>query len=123
MFKPTRIFIAAAAVSIGLAGQALAHAHLKSAVPAIGGTIAAAPTEITLTFSEALNLKFSGATITDTSGKTVPAGAAKLAGDGDTGLVVPLSSPLPAGTYGVKWHVLSEDGHKTDGSYSFTVKP
>jgi methionine-rich copper-binding protein CopC len=28
---------------------------------------------------------------------------------------------LPPGTYKVRWHVLSVDTHKTEGSYSFTV--
>jgi methionine-rich copper-binding protein CopC len=38
-------------------------------------------------------------------------------------LTVPLQSALPPGAYTVKWHVLSTDGHKTEGSYSFMVKP
>lgn len=123
MFRSTRIFITTVLLGTVLAGQAFAHAHLKSAVPAIDGTAAAAPSEIALTFSEALNLKFSGATVTDAGGKPVATGDAKLVGTGDTGLTVPLAAPLAAGTYSVKWHVLSVDGHKTEGAYSFTVKP
>ncbi len=38
-------------------------------------------------------------------------------------LAVPVSVPLGSGTYIVEWHVLSTDGHKTNGSYTFTVKP
>jgi len=31
--------------------------------------------------------------------------------------------PLTAGTYTVKWKVLSVDTHRTQGSFSFTVGP
>ncbi|WP_313160064.1 copper resistance protein CopC, partial [Mixta calida] len=37
-------------------------------------------------------------------------------------LIVPLEKPLPGGSYQVNWHVLSVDGHKTKGSYTFSVK-
>ena len=36
---------------------AFAHAHLKSATPAMGGTVATAPTELDLKFTEGVNLK------------------------------------------------------------------
>ena len=35
---------------------------------------------------------------------------------------VPLEQTLVTGTYGVDWHVVSVDGHKTKGSYRFSVK-
>jgi copper resistance protein C len=30
---------------------------------------------------------------------------------------------LPAGTYTVKWHVLSVDTHTTEGNFTFHVSP
>jgi methionine-rich copper-binding protein CopC len=30
---------------------------------------------------------------------------------------------LPAGTYTVKWHVLSVNTHTTEGNFTFTVSP
>lgn len=106
-----------------LSAPALAHAHLKSAIPAAHATVATAPTELDLKFSEALDLKFSGVTITGPDKAPVSTGAAALgAGDGAT-LVVPIAGPLAAGPYKVEWHALSKDGHKTRGSYDFTVKP
>lgn len=39
------------------------------------------------------------------------------------GLTIPVSEALGPGAYTVEWHVLSTDGHKTNGSYTFTVKP
>lgn len=102
-------------------GPAFAHAKLESSVPANAAIVAAAPTELTLKFSEGLELRFSGASITGPSGAVTP-GAARLDPKDDTVLVVPLAAPLPAGTYSVEWHALSTDGHKTQGSYAFTVK-
>ncbi|EFF0775469.1 hypothetical protein CCF12_004236, partial [Escherichia albertii] len=37
-------------------------------------------------------------------------------------LIIPLADPLKPGTYTVNWHVVSVDGHKTKGQYTFSVK-
>ena len=37
-------------------------------------------------------------------------------------LIVPLADSLKPGTYTVNWHVVSVDGHKTKGHYTFSVK-
>ncbi len=118
-----RISSLAVALTLAAAGPALAHAHLTSAVPAAGGTVAAPPSELDLSFSEGVNPKFTGLALTGPAGDAVPTGAAKLGTGGDTALVVPVTGPLAAGTYKVRWHALATDGHKTDGSYTFTVKP
>ena len=102
-------------------GPAFAHATLASSAPANAAIVTTAPTAITLKFTEGLELKFSGLSITGPSGP-VMAGAATLDPADNATLVVPLVSPLPAGTYTIDWHVLSTDGHKTQGSYAFTVK-
>ena len=122
----TRLVRFAGLTALGLliqGGPALAHAHLKTAVPAVDGAVPAAPTELDLTFSEGLDLKFSGLKITGPDKKPVPTGAASLKSGGDTTLVVPLAATLPPGRYTVAWHALSADGHKTSGTYRFTVAP
>ena len=116
--------LALAALGLPAASMpALAHAHLKSATPAAGSTVATAPTELDLKFSEGLNLKFTGVTIAGTAKAAVATGDAALGAGDDTTLVVPVSDTLVAGTYTVAWHALSTDGHKTNGTYKFTVKP
>ena len=115
-----------ALASFGLvagSAPAFAHAHLKSATPPMNGSISAAPTELDLTFSEGINLRFTGAKLTGPDKKPVPTGDATLGAGGDTTLVVPVSGDLARGTYTVSWHALSADGHKTGGSYTFTIKP
>lgn len=118
-----RTFGLAALTLIAFSGQAFAHAHLKSAIPAVNGTATTSPAELDLTFSEGLNLKFTGVKLLGPDKKAVATGAAKLGAGGDTTLVVPVSAPLDAGAYSVDWHALSTDGHKTSGHYTFTVKP
>ncbi|WP_412065601.1 copper homeostasis periplasmic binding protein CopC [Rhizobium sp. SYY.PMSO] len=117
-----KMLFAAAALSIAFAGQAMAHAHLKSAVPAADSTVKAAPSELDLTFSEGLNLKFSGIKITGPGKMAVKTGEASLM-DKDATLMVPVTDELAPGKYTVEWHALSTDGHKTNGIYSFTVAP
>lgn len=113
----------AALLSFSVAQSAFAHAHLKAEVPAHDAVVASAPGTLRLEFSEALELAFSGVTLSDASGKSIATGAVTLAPDSNLVLLVPLSGPLAAGVYTVAWHALSRDGHKTNGSYSFTVRP
>ena len=115
------------ALVIGLvmfsAASAFAHAGLATTMPAANSTVAASQPEISLTFSEAIDLKFSGAKLEDSKNIDVPTGPASLAKDDDKILLIPLSTPLSAGDYLVMWHNLSKDGHKIKGSFKFTVKP
>jgi copper resistance protein C len=121
--KHTSVLLAFAGVGgLFAASPAFAHAHLKSANPADKAIVSTAPTALTLDFTEGLNLAFSGADLLDASGSPAQQGKAQLS-NGDDTLTIPLQSTLKPGDYTVKWHALSADGHKTDGSYSFTVKP
>jgi len=121
--KHTSVLLAFAGVGgLFAASPAFAHAHLKSANPTDKAIVSTAPTALTLDFKEGLNLAFSGADLLDASGSSVLQGKAQLS-NGDDTLTIPLQSTLKPGDYTVKWHALSADGHKTDGSYSFTVKP
>lgn len=108
--------------SVTLSGAAQAHAKLEAAQPPIGGTVTAAPSELDLKFSEALDLKFTGIMVTGPDNKEITTGNAVLVDGGKT-FGVSLPAGLAAGIYKVEWHVLSRDGHKTHGEYKFTVKP
>ena len=109
-----------AAALVLLASPAFAHAHLLSETPADGATVTG-PTGLVLTFSEGLVLKFTGITITGPNGGT-DIGSSSLDPKDDKVLDVTLIAPLAAGSYTVAWHALSTDGHKTAGTYTFTVK-
>lgn len=121
MSKLPRIAFTALILTAAAASQALAHAHLKTSSPAENASVVS-PGELDLTFTEELNLKFSGVKVTDPDKKEIKLGDAALK-DHDKVLAVPISGTLAPGDYTVDWHVLSTDGHKTSGSYMFTVKP
>jgi copper resistance protein C len=119
--RRTKLGLLCALALCGSAGSAFAHAHLKSADPAENATLAAAPTALKLQFSEGLEIKFSGVKVTGPSKDEVELGPA--APGGDTALDVLITGTLAPGKYKVDWHILSKDGHKTKGSYYFTIKP
>ena len=116
-----------AAVAVGLslalavAGAASAHAKLVSADPAADGVAKTAPQNLDLLFSEEISEKLSGATVKGADGKAVP--AATMTEKAGKGLMVMMKAPLKPGAYSVEWHaVASDDGHKTTGTYKFTVQ-
>ena len=109
-------------VSFALVVPALAHAHLKAASPGIGATVHAAPKTITLTFSEGVVPKFSGAELADSAGKSVALGPAAN-GAGAATLSIPVAGTLMPGAYTVTWHAVATDSHRTKGSFRFTLAP
>lgn len=98
--------------------QAAAHAHLDTAEPKADSTVSKAPAAITLTFTQQLEAAFSAADVTGPAGNKVGQ-SSTVAGN----RIEVKVGPLPQGTYTVKWHVMSVDSHKTEGTYQFTVKP
>jgi methionine-rich copper-binding protein CopC len=113
------IKIAAIGLVLGT-GHAWAHAHLKTATPAVDSTVQQAPSQVVIDFTEGVEPNFSGITVQDSKGATVDSGGVHLEG-GNTHLAVGLK-PLTSGTYKVMWHATAVDTHKTDGTFSFTVK-
>lgn len=96
---------------------AQAHAHLDHANPAVDSIVATAPQEVALFFTQNLEPVFSTVEVTDASGARVDQGKAQISGNTmQIGL-----KPLPPGNYKVRWHALSVDTHKTEGSFSFRV--
>lgn len=107
-------------VGLVVSGTAFAHAHLKSAMPPVDGTVQTAPAEVAVEYSETVEPRFSTIEVRDASGARVDTGNVHTApGDGKR-LVVGLK-PLPAGTYMVTWQATATDTHKVKGNYSFTV--
>lgn len=104
-----------------MTSSALAHAHLKQPIPA-PDSVVSAPQALTLHFSEGIEPGFSGVVVTDAQKQVIKTGTATRDEKNKTQLTVPLEQTLTSGTYQVDWHVVSVDGHKTKGSYHFSVK-
>lgn len=103
-------------VALGATG-ARAHAFLDHASPLVGSTVAAAPHEVALFFTQNLEPAFSSVEVTDGSGARVDTGKAAVSGNT---MRIGLKS-VGAGTYRVRWHALSVDTHTTEGSFTFHV--
>lgn len=101
---------------------ALAHAHLKTHSPASDAEVSPAPQVITLDFSEGIEPNFSGIKVTGPEQVVVNVGKARRNAQDEKQLIVPVETALQPGRYLVEWHVVSVDGHKTEGDYQFTVK-
>ena len=112
--------VAAVALLLGagavLAGPASAHVSLTGTVPAADEQVATAPTEVQLTYSDALLEVGNAVSVTG------PSGALTLEPlqVSDRTLVQPLPADLPPGAYTVGWRAASGDGHPIEGTFSFT---
>lgn len=102
--------------------EARAHAFLDHAVPAVGGTVTASPSEISAWFTEELEPAFSKIEVSDAAGARVDKGDSHIDPSDATLLHVSLK-PLQPGIYRVHWHVVSVDTHRTEGNFTFTVSP
>jgi methionine-rich copper-binding protein CopC len=116
-----RIILALVA-TFSLSAPAFAHAHLVGAAPADHAVVSTAPTELTLQFSEGVSLRFTSIVVTGPGEAAIAFGTATLDPQDDKQLIVPIAGSLAAGTYTVTWHALATDGHKSTGTYSFSVK-
>jgi methionine-rich copper-binding protein CopC len=96
---------------------AKAHAFLDHASPLVGSTVAAAPHEVALWFTQNLEPAFSSVQVTDANGARVDSGKPQISGNS---MRVGLKS-LASGSYKVHWRALSVDTHTTEGSFSFQV--
>jgi methionine-rich copper-binding protein CopC len=100
-----------------LAGPAFGHAKLLRTVPTADAQLQAAPTSLTLSFNE--NVQLAVLTLTS-GGKIIP-----VTVDRNVPAAPQVSVPLPAlnaGTYQVAWSALSpDDGHVAKGTFSFVI--
>lgn len=109
-------FLAAFAVLLAGMTGALAHASLASADPADGAVIAAAPSGITLTFSEIVSPLVMRLVTPDGATRDL----SDVAYSGNA-LRVALPAGLADGTHVFSWRVVSEDGHPVGGSLIFSI--
>ncbi|WP_238338421.1 copper resistance CopC family protein [Pedococcus badiiscoriae] len=103
--------------SIIMATEADAHTALRSISPQDGSSLATAPTQVVLTFDEAVSTSFATVTVTGAQG-VVSAGKAVVAGATVTQALLP---NLPNGRYAVAYRVVSDDGHPVSDKSTFTI--
>lgn len=111
--------IAIALAGVVAASEASAHAFLERASPPVGSVVSRAPAEVRLWFSERIEARFSRARLITSDGAAIASSWAVVNGN-ELVLRVPRLRP---GTYRVTWSVLSVDTHKTEGAFTFEVRP
>jgi len=114
---PVRILLISLLLAALSNAAAHAHAFLDHASPLVGSTVASAPREVSLTFTQNLEATFSSVQVTGPNGARIDAGKPQISGNT---MHVGLKAAGP-GIYHVRWHALSVDTHKTEGSFTFSV--
>ena len=79
----------------------------------------AIPSALSLWFSETPELAFTRIELTDSAGHAIALGAPRAVAN--MGVVATISSPLAAGRYTVRWSTAASDGHKSSGTYAFSI--
>ena len=109
----------------GMGALVLGHSQLVSSSPGSGDTVATAPTEIRLVFSEPIDPRYTSLDLLDGTGRTL----LTAVGAPDPADPRTLVAPIPAGLslapdqiFTVDWRALSAaDGHTTEGFLTFGV--
>jgi copper resistance protein C len=96
------------------------HAFLDHADPRVGSVVASAPAKLSLWFTQDVEPAFSKIEVRDVNGVRVDDGPVDVDPTESTLLHVALKT-LPAGSYEVRWQVLSVDTHRTEGHFRFDV--
>ena len=101
---------------------AQAHAGLVSSTPSAGAYLDAIPSQVSLTFDNAL-LQIGGSgtnflIVRNEAGVEVDAKNSKISG---AKLTVDINPRATSGKFSVRWRVVAGDGHPEEGSFQFTV--
>lgn len=106
-----------------LPAQARAHLKLESSSPAQGDTVRQPLSQLTLTFSEAVDEAFLTISILDAFGREIgvamnvhPIGPLP-----SKQYMVMLDTPLAGGAFTVKWKSVGKDGHAVTGMFDFLI--
>ncbi|MBP0592430.1 copper homeostasis periplasmic binding protein CopC [Paraburkholderia sp. LEh10] len=113
-------WLAACGASLAVASNAFAHASPTSRDPAPDAEVAA-PSVVTIRFSEPLEPAFSKIALVDEAGKRAASLASVVDAQDRKTMHLELK-PLAPGRYTVQWTAVADDGHRTKGGYAFNVK-
>jgi methionine-rich copper-binding protein CopC len=116
-----RIFRCSLVILAIWATMAWGHVFPDHSQPKAGETLSASPERVRIWFDDTLEPAFCALRVEDGNGRKVDRGDGHV-DDSDHTLVEVSLPALSAGTYKVIWNVVSRDGHRAQGDYSFTVK-
>lgn len=114
-----RIGLLSSLVLLAVGEAAAAHGLLLESTPQAGATIAETK-RVDLRFNSRLEPAFSHLRLEGPAGISMPLHAVTSETAGPDRLTAPVP-PLPPGLYTVYWHVLTVDGHLSQGNFSFQI--
>jgi copper transport protein len=107
--------------SVATPGPVAAHALLRSSVPGAGATLGSAPATVSITFSEAPDVRLTSIKVLDSAGADHASGPPEAVAGDEASVTVPVGD-MPDGGYTVSWRTVSSvDGHLSAGSFVFGV--
>lgn len=123
MRKSTIIFLSVFLLATALMPMlASAHAILVKSQPNKDETVTVAPKQIDLWFNDPVKSEYKALAVIDSEGKRVDNhDVEQTLTDGSH--IHATVADLPAGTYTVRYRVVSQDTHIVTGKFQFTVKP
>lgn len=110
----------AVVLTLASALPALAHAHLLSAFPEPDSVITEPPEVLIVLFTEEVEADLTGLAVTR-NGVDIPHQTVVPNPVDPATVSIRFDVPLAPGKYDIDWHTVASDGHKSNGSYSFTV--
>jgi methionine-rich copper-binding protein CopC len=118
-----RHLLTAFSIALGLMwpGPAWSHAYLIRSLPAARAAVAHAPERVHLWFNERLEPVYSRVSVWNGAAQRVDADDARVTESEPTELSVSVPM-LPAGSYTVRYRVLSVDGHVVESEFAFSVR-
>jgi copper transport protein len=102
------------------AAPAAAHAVLVTTTPNSGGTIPTSPKQVSLVFSEDVEVSLGSIQLFNDKGDRVEIGAPHHTADTDKAIAADVPK-LDDGGYVVTWRVISADSHPVHGAFTFAV--
>ncbi|MGW5605642.1 copper resistance CopC/CopD family protein [Streptomyces sp. NPDC003753] len=100
---------------------ASAHAVLLSTAPANRQVLDGTPHEVSLTFSETVDLGLAGFRLLGPDGDTIRTGRPAHPHGNPDAVTLPIPDVLSDGTYTLGWHVVSADTHPVQGAFTFSI--
>lgn len=114
------VLIAAAALVLGSASRASAHAGLETSIPAASSVLEQSPDNVVLDFDEPVEAELASIQVFDAAAVLIEVGSPEAAA-GDRSVVLASLPDLGDGLYAVVWRISSIDGHVVDGAFSFQI--